>query len=71
MDVAKLRWKISEKNVSYGYLAKEMGITPQTLNKKMRGVIRFNTNDVLNMCRVLGIDDYAERGQIFLSKSSQ
>lgn len=71
LDVAKLRGKISERNIKYSYLAKEMGITPQTLNKKMRGVIRFNTDDVLVMCRVLDINDYAERGKIFLNNPSQ
>lgn len=66
MNVAKLRAKIGEKNVKYKDLAAGMGISQQALNMKMRGVIRFNTDDALKICKVLDIHDNAERGEIFL-----
>jgi transcriptional regulator with XRE-family HTH domain len=66
LNVSKLRGKIGEKNVKYKDLARAMGISSQALNKKMRGITRFNTDDVINICNTLGIDDDAERGEIFL-----
>jgi transcriptional regulator with XRE-family HTH domain len=66
LNASKLRGKIGEKNIKYKDLARAMGISAQALNKKMRGVTRFNTDDVINICKALGIDDDAERGEIFL-----
>lgn len=66
LNIPKLRAKISEVNVKYKDLAAGMGISQQALSMKMRGLIRFNTDDAVKICNILNITDDAERSEIFL-----
>lgn len=70
MNIPKLRAKIAERGIKYNDIAKQMNITPQALNRKMKGQIRFLLEDAIELCRILNIDDPIERNEIFLSDSS-
>ncbi|WP_427113977.1 helix-turn-helix domain-containing protein [Megasphaera sueciensis] len=71
MNVPKLRAKIAERGIKYCDVAVQMGITPQALNRKMRGDTRFFLDDAIKLCDILHITNSSERNEIFLSQSSQ
>lgn len=71
MNIPKLRAKIAEKGIKYNDIALRMNISPQALNRKMKGQIRFFLEDAIELCDILKINDPVERNEIFLSNSSQ
>ena len=59
MDVQKLKGAIVAGGYTQATLAKELGIQPDTMYKKMkRGV--FNTDEALKMIEILNIDNPVE-----------
>lgn len=61
LNTSRLRGKMAEKNVSQTELAKELGIDPSTLSRKITGKTDFSLIEALTIIRVLGggtIDDY-------------
>lgn len=70
MNIPKLRAKIAETGIKYSKIAKELGITPQALNRKMRGRTRFSLDDAIQLCTILKID-VQDGHDIFLTLSSQ
>lgn len=61
--------------VSAGYtqkrLASEIGMSKNTISAKINGKGYFNTQEIDNICNILGINDCNEKTKIFLSTSSQ
>lgn len=63
----KLKGKIAEAGYSQRSLARELGISKNTLNSKVNGKVPFNTLEIERLCEKLGIYDGAEKASIFLS----
>ncbi len=67
----KLLGKIVEAGYSQRSLAKELGISKNTLNGKINGKTPFNTKEIEVLCTKLMIVSNYEKADIFLSQSSQ
>ena len=52
---AKLRGRMTEKGVTQGDLAQYLGISRQSVNLKLRGVIGFTQEDIIKICDYLDI----------------
>jgi len=52
-------------------LAKEIGVSKNTIGAKINGKRPFNTDEISNICNVLGITDVTEKVNIFFFKKSQ
>lgn len=66
MENNKLKGKIVEAGYSQRSLARELGISKNTLNAKVNGKTPFNTVEIEKLCDKLGISDCAEKASIFL-----
>lgn len=71
MSNNKLKGKIAEAGFSQRSLAKEIGMSKNSLNSKINGKTPFNTTEIQRICEKLGITDLSEKASIFLSHSSQ
>lgn len=67
VDVNKLKGAIARAGYSQETLAKEMNMSPNTLNAKVNGKSRITTDEVVEMCNVLSIDSDSEKIEIFLA----
>ncbi|WP_394874605.1 DUF739 family protein [Clostridium neonatale] len=65
MDVNKLKGKMIEKSYTQKKMAKELGITEQSLNAKMNSRSQFTLKEVVEIVSILEIDDPVE---IFFNK---
>lgn len=70
MDVRKLRAAMIMSGYDQRRLASEIGITPTSLSRKMLGKSKFNIDQIISICRILGITDGADKADIFLSRVS-
>lgn len=62
----KLKGKIVEAGYSQRSLAREIGMSKNTLNSKVNGKTPFNTVEIELICAKLSIVDPAEKAAIFL-----
>lgn len=67
MNLNKIKGKIAEQGKKKSDSAQYIGITPQSLNKKLNGKVKMTTEDAKKVCEFLNIVDYIERTEIFLS----
>ncbi len=67
MGMRKLLGKMAEAGLTRKSLAKEIGISANSLGDKIKGIRAFNTNEIEAICNVLGIKDPAEKALIFLT----
>lgn len=67
MAVNKLKGKIAEAGFSQRSLAEALGMSKNTLNAKVNGKVPFNTVEIEQICKVLGIHDVTEMATIFLT----
>lgn len=72
VDIQKLKSRMVLKGYNQKRLALEMTargvkMSENTLSSKMTGGSRFNTDDAKVICKILEIDDPAERAAIFLA----
>lgn len=63
MNRKLLRGKIAENEISQSELAKKIGISSQSLSRKLTGQREFKLSEVMRLCDALKIDDPV---QIFL-----
>ncbi len=65
------KWRLTEYIEKAGFsqrsLAKELGISKNTLNNKINGRGCFDTDEVKTICEKLGIADNSAKVEIFLS----
>lgn len=54
-DYKKLRVRIFEVLGTNTALAEKMGITKESLSKKLKGRIRFTSDDIVTICQILDI----------------
>ncbi len=62
----KLKGKIVEAGYTQKSLAKEIGMSKNTLNSKINGKIPFNTDEIERICSCLSIVNPVEKASIFL-----
>lgn len=66
-----LKSYIAKAGMTQKSLAKELGISKNTLNAKICGHIPFNTRDICAICNLLGITSAEDKSDIFLQCPSQ
>ena len=67
MNISKLLGVMAEKGISQCALAKKLGISKNTVNAKLNGKGHFDTEQVSEICKILGIDDPEKKVEIFLA----
>lgn len=60
MNSNKLRAKIKEKGLSQEEVAKKIGISANSLSRKLLGKRDFSLSEVTALCDTLGIEDPQE-----------
>lgn len=66
MNYKLLKIKMLEKDVTQTVLADKIGISPQSLSRKMLGKREFKVSEIIKICDYLNIDNPIE---IFLRQS--
>lgn len=66
LDTNKLRGKIAEAGYTQGELAKKIGISQNTLTRKLTGKRDFTVGEIDRICSALDITDGVQKAQIFL-----
>lgn len=56
----KLKGLMVAMGISQAELAERIGISSVSLNQKLNGVTQFTASDIVNISKVLDIDDYEE-----------
>ena len=69
VDTQLLDERISASGKKKSYLADQLGITVQTLRRKMKNDFAFTTDEVQDLCDVLGITDMSEMKRIFFKRN--
>lgn len=59
---------IEKSGKKKGYIAERIGITPQSLRKKILNITDFTTSEVIILCEELGITKLADKERIFFAK---
>ena len=59
--------RIAESGYKKSYIAKVLGITPETFSRKMGNISYFNINEMRILCELLGINTPDEREAIFFT----
>ena len=68
MDYLNLLGRIRARGMTQSDVAQKIGISPTTLNKKLRGHTDFTQTEIRDLCRVLAIPD-AEIPAYFLPQN--
>lgn len=66
-NTSALRDAIERKGVKYGHIAKEMGLSPYGLQRKIENDNEFKVSEVCRLSDILGLDP-SERDSIFFAK---
>lgn len=69
VDTQLLDERISASGKKKSYLADQMGITVQTLRRKLKNEFAFTTDEVADLCDALGITDMAEMQRLFFKRN--
>lgn len=67
INKALFKMALIRKGITQNELAKQLGITKNTLSNKVNGHVRMYTNEAKAICIILDITDRDEQAQIFLS----
>ncbi len=62
---ALLDKRIAKSGYKKSYIAKVLGITPETLSRKISNSSYFNINEMRALCELLGINTPEEKDLIF------
>lgn len=65
-DTKKFREKVENSGITFTYLAKKLGITRESLYKKMKNETEFKASEILNISKVLRLTEN-ERNEIFFA----
>ena len=57
MNANKIRARIKEKGMNQGEVAKLMGISQNSLSRKLLGQREFSLSEVVSLCNILEFDD--------------
>lgn len=64
-NTALLEAIIADRGLKKNYIAKVIGITPETLIRKIKNVSEFKASEIDKLCQLLAIDDHKEREAVF------
>ena len=67
MNRNKLLGRMAEAGYTQRSLAAAAGMSENSMGSKINGKRPFNTDEIITICRLLGIEDGSEKSQIFLS----
>lgn len=70
-DYSKLRGRMVERGVTQAQLAEKIGINKATLSVKLNGRYGFVTDEILSICKELGIHTEEISNYFFCSISSE
>lgn len=70
MNYNLIRGLIAEKRTSQREVARKMGVSAQSLNRKINGKRSFTVEEATKLCEILAIP-VSRRAEIFLPMSSQ
>lgn len=65
-NYAKLKGKIKEKFDTQGKFAEHLGVSENTVSRKLSGQVGFSQEDIVVWCEALGID-LQDAGAFFYS----
>ena len=68
LDYSKLLGRIREHALTQAEVAKKIGVSPATLNKKLRGHTEFTQSEISSLCKLLGICDKEISAYFFTEK---
>lgn len=68
MDYLNLLGRIRARGMTQNDVAKEIGVSPATLNKKLRGHTDFTQTEIRALCQVLMIPDAEISDYFFTAK---
>lgn len=68
MDYLNLLGRIRARGMTQSDVAQKIGISPTTLNKKLRGHTDFTQTEIRDLCRVLAIPDAEIPAYFFAAK---
>ena len=66
MNLKKLKGRLAEEDYTKSRLARELGVSPATITKKLSGEREFTVAEAEKICGLVGITDPAEKVDIFL-----
>ena len=69
MDYLNLLGRIRANGMTQSDVAQKIGISPTTLNKKLRGHTDFTQTEICDLCRVLAIPDAEIPAYFFLPQN--
>ena len=67
VDTKKLKSRLALAGYTQEQLAKSVNMSVNSLNCKINGRAVFNCDEVDALCKELGIEDPAEKAEIFLA----
>lgn len=68
MDYSKLLGRIRERALTQAEVAQKIGVSPATLNKKLRGHTEFTQSEIGSLCKLLGVCDKEIYAYFFAEK---
>jgi plasmid maintenance system antidote protein VapI len=63
-----LNWHIQKSGLKKGYLAMALGIPASTLSKKLNNERNFTPEEIVILCKLLGIKTLKERDAVFFAE---
>lgn len=69
MDYSKLLGSMRANGMTQSIVAQKIGVSPTTLNKKLRGHTDFTQSEICDLCRVLAIPDAEIPNYFFYAKT--
>lgn len=70
MDYSKLLGRMRERALTQADVAQKIGVSPATLNKKLRGHTEFTQSEIGSLCKLLDICDKEISTYFFTEKLS-
>lgn len=67
-NTSLLELRIQKSGLKKSYIAKALNITPKTLANKIGNRCEFKASEIDALCKLLGINDPAEKEAIFFAK---
>ena len=67
MNMRKLKGKIAEAGLTQRELAKRIGVSENTLARKIKGIRDFTIGEANRICEELEIKDPIQKADIFLT----
>lgn len=66
-NTEELNKRIDESGLKKNYIAKMLGIKPDTLTRKINNEREFKASEINALCDVLGIESLEEKEHIFFA----